>query len=52
MQYYISTEIYADKYMESQVCNDYNYRQNSISEVLSEDVRLTYTFVFKIMNTL
>ena len=27
--------------MESQVCNDCTYSQNSISEVLSEDVRLS-----------
>ena len=36
MQYYTSTEMYANKCMESQVYNDCTYRQNSLSEVLSE----------------
>ena len=38
MQYYTSTEMYSDKCMENQVCNNCTYRQNSISDVLSEDV--------------
>ena len=43
-QYYTSTEMYADKCMESQVCNDCTYRWNSVSEVLSGDVRLSIYF--------
>ena len=37
--------------MESQVYNDCTYRQNSISEVLTDDVRLSKYFRFKV-NTL
>ena len=52
MQYYTSTEMYSDKCMENQVCNNCTYRQNSISDVLSEDVKLSIYFSFKILNTL
>ena len=52
MQYYTSTEMYADKCTESQVWNDCTYRRNSVSEVLSEYVRLSIYFRFKILNTL
>ena len=52
VQCYTSMEIYADKCTESQVCNDCTYRQNSLSEVLSEDVRLSIYFCFKVLNTL
>ena len=36
MQYYTSTKVLADKHMENHVCNDCTYRQNSLSEVLSD----------------
>ena len=34
MQYYISTDMYAVKCMDRQVCNDCTYRMNSLSEGL------------------
>ena len=52
MQYYTSKDMYANKYMESQVSNDYTYRWNSVSEVLSEGIRLSIYFRFKVLNTL
>ena len=51
IQYYTSTEIYADKFTGIQVCNDCIYRQNNVSQVLSEDVRLSIYFRFKVLNT-
>ena len=51
MQYHTSTEMYANKCTESQVCKDCTYRQNSVSKVLS-DVRLSIYFRFKVLNTL
>ena len=52
MQYHISTEMYVDKCTENQVCNDCTYRRNSVSEVLSEDARLSIYFSFKVLNAL
>ena len=52
MQYYAIMEMYADKCMESQVCNDFTYKQNSVSEVLSENVMLSIYFRLKVLNTL
>ena len=52
MQYYAITEMYTDKCMESQICNDCTYSRNSVSEVLSEDVMLSIYFHFKVLNTL
>ena len=52
MQYYASTEMYADQHKDSQVCNDCTYRRNSVSEVLFEDVRLSIYFRFKVSNTM
>ena len=51
MQYYTSMEMYANKCTENQVCNDCTYRQNRVFEVLSEDVRLSKYFHFKVLNT-
>ena len=51
MQYYTSADMYVDKCMESQVCNDC-IQWNSLSEVLSEDVGLSIYFHFKVLNTL
>ena len=45
-------EVYADKYTENQVCNDCTYMQNSISDILPDDVRSNISFHFKILNTL
>ena len=52
MQYDTITEMYVDKRTESQVCNECTYWQNSVSDVLSDDVRLSIYFRFKILNTL
>ena len=41
--------MYADNCTESQVCNDCNYRWNSVSEVLTEEVRLSIYFCFKVL---
>ena len=38
--------------MHSQVWNDSIYRRNSISDILSDDVRLSIHFCFKVLNTL
>ena len=38
--------------MHSQVWDDSIYRQNSISYILSDDVRLSIHFCFKVLNTL
>ena len=46
-----STDMYTGKCTESQVYNVCTYRQNSVSEVLSEDVRLSIYFHFKIFWT-
>ena len=51
MQYYISKDMYAVKCMDRQVCNDCTYRMNSVSEGLSEDVRIYFRFN-KVSNTL
>ena len=50
MQYLASTEMYTNKCIESQVCNDCTYRWNSISEV-SLDFRLSLYFPFKVLST-
>ena len=53
MQCYSSTEMYTDNCTENQVYNDCTSgRQNSVSEVLSEDVRLSIYFRFQVLNTL
>ena len=52
MQYYAIMEMYADKCTQSQVCSDCTYRQNSISEVLSENVMLSIYLYFKVLSTL
>ena len=51
MQYYTSAEMFAKKCTEIQVCNDCTNRQNGISEILSEEVRLSLYFRFKVLNT-
>ena len=52
MKYFISMEMYANKCTEKQVCNDCTYKQNRVFEVLSEDIRLSIYFRFKVLNTL
>ena len=46
IQYYTSMKTYTHKCMMSQVCNDCTYRQNTVSQVLSEDVRLNINTFF------
>ena len=50
----ITAEMYTNKCTESQVYNDCSYRRNSVSEVLSEDGRLSiyYYFLFKVSITM
>ena len=45
-------QIYADKCTESQFYYDCTYRQNSISEDLSEDVKLSIYLHFKMLNNM
>ena len=45
-------EMYTQKCMESQVCNYCTDRLNSVSQVLSEDVRLNIYFCVEVLNTL
>ena len=52
MHYRTSTEMCTNKCTGSQVCNDVTYRQNSVSEILSEDVSLSIYFCFKALNAL
>ena len=52
MQYYTSMEMYASKCTENKVYSDCTYRQNRVFEVLSDDVRLSRYFRFKVLNTL
>ena len=51
MQHYTRVEMYANKCMESQVCNDCTYRLNNVHEALSEEARLSQYFHFKVLNT-
>ena len=50
-QYYITMGMYTPTSMDSQVCNYCSYRQNNMSEVLSEDVRSRIYTLFLLENT-
>ena len=48
MQHYTGMETYTKKSTDSQVCNNWTYRWNSVSEALSDDVSLSIYFHFKV----